>query len=54
MPNWPPFSLATSYTDNWQSYAKCIPSEQHCLGKKDTWKIERTNLNVRTHLKRLH
>ncbi len=49
-----PFSLATSYTDNWQRSAKCIPSEQHCIGKKDTWKIERTNLNVRTHLKRLH
>ncbi len=48
-----PFPIATYYTDNWQRYAKCIPSEQHCSGKKDTWKIERTNLNFRTHLKRL-
>jgi len=47
------FPIATYYTDNWQSYAKFIPSEQHWIGKKDTWKIERTNLNFRTQLKRL-
>ncbi len=48
------FPIGMFYTDNWQSYAKYIPSDRHCIGKKDTWKIERTNLNFRTHLKRLH
>lgn len=48
------FPITAYYTDNWQSYAKYIPEEQHYIGKKDTWKIERTNLNFRTHLKRLH
>ena len=48
------FPIRWYYTDNWQSYAKYIPAEKHCIGKKDTWKIERTNLNFRTHLKRLH
>jgi len=47
------FPITTYYTDNWQSYAKFIPFEQHRIGKKDTWKIERMNLNFRTHLKRL-
>ena len=48
-----PFSLGKIYTDNWQSYQKCIPADQHVIGKKHPWKIERKNLNVRTHLKRL-
>ena len=48
------FPISMFYTDNWQSYAKLIPAERHCIGKKDTWKIERANLNFRTHLKRLH
>ena len=41
-------------TDKWQSYAKSLAPSQHRIGKADTWKIERTNLNFRTHLKRLH
>ena len=48
------FPIRYYYTDNWQSYAKCIPPAQHRIGKDNTWKIERTNLNFRTHLKRLH
>ena len=28
-------------------------TEKHRIGKKNTWKIERKNLNFRTHLKRL-
>jgi len=31
-----------------------IPPEQHQLGKDNTWRIERTNLTLRTHIKRLH
>lgn len=48
------FPIRGYYTDNWQSYAKYIPQTQHHVGKDQTWKIERTNLNFRTHLKRLH
>ena len=48
------FPIRWYYTDNWQSYAKAIPASQHRIGKDNTWKIERTNLNFRTHLKRLH
>ena len=48
------FPIRLYYTDNWQSYAKYIPPSQHWIGKANTWKIERTNLNLRTHLKRLH
>ena len=48
------FPIRWYYTDNWQRYAKYISPAQHRVGKDQTWKIERTNLNVRTHLKRLH
>jgi insertion element IS1 protein InsB len=48
------FPIRRYYTDNWQSYSKVIPAAQHRIGKDNTWKIERTNLNFRTHLKRLH
>lgn len=47
------FPIRTYYTDNWQRYSKFIPSSQHVIGKQYTWKIERTNLNFRTHIKRL-
>jgi insertion element IS1 protein InsB len=48
------FPIRSYYTDNWLSYTKSIPLGQHRIGKDNTWKIERTNLNFRTHLKRLH
>ncbi len=41
------------YTDNWKSYKKHRPSEKHTISKKKTQKIERQNLNFRTHIKRL-
>ena len=42
------------HTDNWAAYSKLFPSEyQHIIGKDNTWKIERKNLNFRTHIKRL-
>ena len=40
-------------TDNWGSYSKYLPKEQHYTGKDRTWKIERKNLNFRIHIKRL-
>ncbi len=41
------------YTDDWRSYKKHIPPEKHTISKAKTQKIERQNLNFRTHLKRL-
>jgi IS1 family transposase/transposase-like protein len=41
------------YTDDWQSYGKCLNPQQHYVGKSGTQGIERCNLNFRTHLKRL-
>ena len=41
-------------SDDWQSYAKVIPAHQHYVGKDRTQRVERVNLNFRTHLKRLH
>ena len=47
------FTIKYYHTDDWQSYSKYIPFHQHIIGKDDTWKIERKNLNFRIHLKRL-
>jgi IS1 family transposase/transposase-like protein len=41
------------YTDNWESYQNLIPEIRHWIGKTGTQRIERQNLNFRTHLKRL-
>ena len=41
-------------TDDWGAYKRCFPVEYtHLIGKDKTWKIERKNLNFRTHIKRL-
>jgi insertion element IS1 protein InsB len=48
------FPIRCFYTDDWQSYKKFIPEEKHRIGKDRTWKIERKNLNFRTHIKRLN
>jgi insertion element IS1 protein InsB len=41
------------HTDNWQSYAKLLPTRRHRTGKEGTRGIERHNLSFRTRLKRL-
>ena len=41
------------HTDNWESYRNLIPEVRHWIGKAGTQRIERQNLNFRTHLKRL-
>lgn len=41
------------YTDNWESYRNLIAESHHWIGKTGTQRIERQNLNFRTHLKRL-
>jgi insertion element IS1 protein InsB len=48
------FCIVRYHTDDWSSYSKYIPACKHKVGKDCTWKIERKNLNFRTHLKRLN
>ena len=39
------------YTHDWQSYTKLLDAKRHHVGKDGTQRIERKNLNFRTHLK---
>jgi insertion element IS1 protein InsB len=47
------FHISVYHTDDWGSYSRYIPAWMHRIGKDNTWKIERKNLNFRTHIKRL-
>jgi insertion element IS1 protein InsB len=42
------------HTDDWQSYSKVLPARRHEVSKEGARRIERQNLNFRTHVKRLH
>ena len=42
------------FSDDWGAYARYFPENRHYIGKDQTWKIERKNLNFRIHLKRLN
>jgi insertion element IS1 protein InsB len=42
------------HTDDWGAYTRNLPEYKHRIGKDLTWKIERKNLNFRTHIKRLN
>ena len=47
--------IKTCHTDDWAAYSRLFPSRYlHLIGKDNTWKIERKNLNFRTHIKRLN
>jgi insertion element IS1 protein InsB len=48
------FPINKYHTDDWGAYSKHIPPKKHRIGKDKTWKMERKNLNFRTHLKRLN
>ncbi|MFK0574090.1 IS1 family transposase, partial [Endozoicomonas sp.] len=39
--------------DDWGAYERNIAPEKHEIGKRNTQKIERKNLNFRTWIKRL-
>jgi insertion element IS1 protein InsB len=43
---------ATFYTDNWDAFAKVLPSQRHVIGKTHTVCIERNNSNTRHYLGR--
>ncbi len=48
-----PFGIRKFYTDDWGSYERYLPSSKHVIGKKNTQKIERKHLTLRTRIKRL-
>jgi len=48
-----PFGITRYYTDDWGAYERHLESEKHQIGKCNTQKIERKNLNFRTWIKRL-
>ena len=48
-----PFGITRFFTDDWGAYERHIPAEQHVVGKRNTQKIERKYLTLRTRIKRL-
>jgi insertion element IS1 protein InsB len=48
-----PFNISRYYTDDWGAYERHLDPEEHEVGKTNTQKIERKNLNFRTWIKRL-
>jgi len=48
-----PFNISHYYTDDGGSYTRYLAPEKHEIGKANTQKIERKNLNFRTWIKRL-
>ena len=48
-----PFKLALYCTDDWGAYERHLDADKHEIGKRNTQKIERKNLNLRTWMKRL-
>ncbi len=48
-----PLGIKKYYTDDWGAYQRNLPPEKHEIGKTNTQKIERKNLNFRTWNKRL-
>ena len=47
------FQIAHYDTDSWATYERCLETQQHTIGKYQTRKIERKNLNLRKWIKRL-
>ncbi len=48
-----PYRIVRYYTDNWGAYQRHLQPDTHEIGKRNTQKIERKNLNFRTWIKRL-
>ncbi len=48
-----PLKIKRYYTDDWGAYERHIETDKHEVGKSNTQKIERKNLNLRTWIKRL-
>ncbi|MSP28302.1 MAG: hypothetical protein EXR80_07810 [Methylococcales bacterium] len=50
----PPLILPASNTEDWGAYQRHLEADKHEIGKRNTQKIERQNLNFRTWIKRLN
>jgi len=48
-----PFGVTMFYSDDWGSYVRNLNVSEHTISKKNTQKIERKNLTLRTRIKRL-
>jgi insertion element IS1 protein InsB len=48
-----PFNISRYFTDGLPAYQRLLPSDQHEAGKRNTQKIERKFLTLRTRIKRL-
>ncbi len=48
-----PFGIKRFYTDDWGAYDRHIEKSKHHVGKRNTQKIERKHLTLRTRIKRL-
>lgn len=48
-----PIGITRYYTDDWGAYERHLEAQKHQIGKRNTQKIERKNLNLRTWIKRL-
>lgn len=48
-----PFGITRYYTDYWGAYTRHLDADEHEPGKRQTQKIERKHLTLRTRIKRL-
>ena len=48
-----PFGITRYFTDHWGAYQRHLDPEKHCPGKRNTQRIERKHLTLRTRIKRL-
>ena len=48
-----PFGIMRFYTDGWGAYERHLDPSLHTVGKRNTQKIERKHLTLRTRIKRL-
>ena len=48
-----PFGITRFYTDDWGAYERHLAPEKHVIGKRNTQRIERKHLTLRTRIKRL-
>jgi insertion element IS1 protein InsB len=48
-----PFGIKRFFTDAWGAYERILDPDTHLIGKKNTQKIERKHLTLRTRIKRL-
>ena len=49
-----PFGIMQFYTDGWGAYERHLESSLHTVGKRNTQKIERKHLTLRTRIALLH